>query len=138
KVTFESVIILKGYFSLVNKNRIPESKVEFAVNEEFFNRINVLDIEALVNADESGQIYHLLFYVPMPEQATFAAELCKIYTADGLAWEKSLILETKPSTITITEGTGAVEVNYDLQSYSGDKRLASGIMLDKKGEVLEN
>ncbi|MGD1959956.1 MAG: hypothetical protein ACFB2Y_13940 [Fulvivirga sp.] len=135
---FEDDNTLKGYFSLVNKSRIPESKVEFAVNEEFFNRINVLDIEALVNADESGQIYHLLFYVPMPEQATFAAELCKIYTADGLAWEKSLILETKPSTITITEGTGAVEVNYDLQSYSGDKRLASGITLDKKGEVLEN
>lgn len=135
---FEDDNTLRGYFSLVNKNRVPESKVEFTVNEEFFNRINVLDIEALVNADESGQIYHLLFYVPMPEQETFAAELCKIYTADGLAWEKSLILETKPSTITITDGTGVVEVNYDLQSYSGDKQLASGIMLDKKGEVLEN
>ncbi|MEM8567902.1 MAG: hypothetical protein AAGF85_15675 [Bacteroidota bacterium] len=137
-LSFSDEGVVKGYFSLINKERTPEAKVEFNVNNEFFNRINILDIQAMINRDESGQIYHLMFYLPMPEQETYIAELCKIYTADGLAWEKSLTLDTGPSSLNIAAGTGDVEIIYDLDNYSGDKQLASGITLDKKGEVQNN
>ncbi|MEM7107876.1 MAG: hypothetical protein AAF519_06595 [Bacteroidota bacterium] len=135
---FDNESTVKGYFTLLNKERTIQNKVEFKVNGEFFNRMNVVDVEAMVNRDESGQIYHLLFYLPMPEQETYVAELCKIYTADGLAWEKSLTLETSPSSLDVADGTGEIQISYNLDNYFGDKQLASGITLDKKGQVQSN
>lgn len=123
----------KGYFSLVNNERIPESKVFFDIPGDYFNESSVLDILSKVDIDEKGQIYHLMFYLPLAEQENYAASLCKIYTSDGLAWEKDLILDTAPAGLEISSMSGEVKIEYDLIGYSGDKELPNEIVLDKKG-----
>ncbi len=129
--------IARGYFSLVNGARTPEAKVFFNVESDYFNRNSLADIMNKVDVDESGQIYHLMFYVPLAEQENYAASLCKIYTSDGLAWEKDLILDTAPADMEISNGSGEVRIAYDINSYQGEKELPDGVILDKKGELKE-
>lgn len=123
----------RGYFSLVNNKRVPESKVFFDISSDYFNESSALDILSKVDIDEKGQVYHLMFYLPLAEQENYAASLCKIYTSDGLAWKKDLILDTAPAGLEISSMSGEVKIEYDLVGYPGDKELPNEIVLDKKG-----
>ena len=127
----------KGYFSLVNKARVPESKVFFDIPSNYFNKGSAVDVLNKVDIDETGQVYHLMFYLPMAERENYAASICKIYTSDGLAWGKDLILDAAPADLKISNESGEVKIKYDLNSYTGDKELPNQIVLDKKGLLKE-
>ncbi|TRX52644.1 hypothetical protein FNH22_21580 [Fulvivirga sp. M361] len=125
---------VKGYFSLITKSKEPKSKVYFQVRKEYMQETYFTDLKGIVTKDDSEQVFHLMFYAPMPEQETYLADLCKVYASDGLAWETSFVLDTSPKSLEVGSD-GNVVIDYDLENYQGDKALPDQIVFDKKGKV---
>ena len=127
---------VEGYFSLVERTRIPKANVKFEVNPDFFNRENIDGISSKTIMDEAKHIYFVVFYTPKPEQESYAAMISKIYTSDGLAWTKSVDLAMAPKNFVYEQEAGEFIVEYNTET--GTNGDASKFMvLDKKGNIKE-
>ncbi|ELR72418.1 hypothetical protein C900_01574 [Fulvivirga imtechensis AK7] len=126
----------EGYFSLVERTRVPKVNIKFEVNSEFFNKANIEGISSKTVMDEAGQIYFVVFYTPKPEQDTYVATISKIYTSDGLAWTKSVDLAMTPKNFTYEQQAGEFIVEYDAETGTNGN-ASKTLVLDKKGNVKE-
>lgn len=124
-----------GYFALITDSKTQEMKVEFKVDNEHFKKQNLDLINTMLAADEEGHFYYVMFYIQIPEQEQYAASICKIYTSDGLAWEKDIKLGTTPKALLINDNTGDIIIEYDMENYLGDAEIPDRLVLDKKGVV---
>ncbi|HNP19015.1 MAG TPA: hypothetical protein PKL31_11310 [Fulvivirga sp.] len=125
----------KGYFAAINNKRVPTLKVIFEVDTENFKKQNLETIKTLISADDDGHVFYLMFYSQMPEKEEFAASVCKIYSSDGLAWEKDITLATAPKEMVINGNTGDLIIDYDKANYLGTQPIADRLVLDKKGQI---
>lgn len=124
-----------GYFALITNSRKQEMKVNFKVNNDHFKKQNLDVTNTMLAADEEGHFYYVMYYIQLPEQEDYAASICKIYTSDGLAWEKNIQLATAPKELLINDNTGDIIIEYDLENYLGGAEIPDRMVLDKKGAV---
>ncbi len=132
---FSGIKPAEGYFALITNSRTQEMKVNFKVNNDHFKKQNLDVINNLLAADEAGHFYYMMFYTQLPDQEEYAASICKIYTSDGLAWEKDIMLATAPKQLLINNNTGDIIIEYDIENYLGEAEIEDRIVLDKKGAV---
>ncbi len=125
----------KGYFAAINNKRVPNLKVVFTVDTDNFKKQNLEAIKTLISTDDDGHVFYLMFYSQLPEKEEFAASVCKIYSSDGLAWEKDITLATAPKEMLINGNTGDLIIDYDKANYLGTQAIADRLVLDKKGQV---
>ncbi len=125
----------QGYFASINHTRNQTLKVNFKIDTRNINKQNLDETSVMVSSEDEGHYYILMYYVQLPEQEEYAASIAKIYTSDGLAWEKDVTLDTTPKTLLINNNTGDVVIEYDMENYLGDKEIKDRLLLDKKGSV---
>ena len=125
----------EGYFALITNSRTQDMKVNFKVDNEHFKKQNLDLINTMLAADEEGHFYYVMYYIQLPEQEQYAASICKIYTSDGLAWEKDIKLDTTPKELLINNNTGDIIIEYDMENYLGDAEISDRLVLDKKGAI---
>jgi hypothetical protein len=132
---FSGKSLVQGYFATINNKRTQALKVVFKVDAENFKKQTLEYTKTLITADDDGHVYYLMFYNQMPEKEEFAASICKIYSADGLAWEKNVVLATAPKEMLINGSTGDLIISYNMANYLGGQTIADRLVLDKKGQV---
>ncbi len=123
----------EGYFATITNTRRQELKVTFKIDTEHFKKQNIEATQTLLASDPEGHFYYLMFYAPIDEKEEYAASLCKVYTSDGLAWEKNVLLETRPTQMIINKNTGDLIVEYDMENYVGAVAINDRKVFDKKG-----
>ncbi len=125
----------KGYFATINNTRSQTLRVDFEIDTKQFKKQNIESIATFVANDNDTHYYVVMYYIPLPEQEEFAASIAKIYTSDGLAWEKDVTLATTPKSVLINNNTGDVVIEYDMENYLGEKEIDNRLLLTKKGDI---
>lgn len=127
----------EGYFATVTNARDIDLYATFKIDNEHFNKQNLEVTSNIISQDDGGHFYVILLYTQLPEQDANAASIAKIYTSDGLAWNKNLTLSTVPKAVLINDNTGDIIIEYDMENYLGQDEIQDRVVLTKKGDIKE-
>lgn len=120
-----------GYLYSITPSRIPDLKVNFAIDQPNFKKRDLPIIKNLNTSVGQGQIYFVLIYSEAKVSDKFPATLAKIYKTDGLAWSNNYKLDFTPSEMNFSSDTG--EISIKLTSPTGESKV---IIIDKNGKQL--
>lgn len=122
--------IATGYFYTITHSRVPDVKINFAVDKSTFSKKNLPVIKALASKDEGGQFFFSLIYSETKSNNMFPATIAKIDKNTGLAWTHNYKFEFPPSELILTE-TGDLTVK--IASPGGESKI---VTIDKNGKQL--
>lgn len=120
-----------GYLYSITPSRIPDLKVNFAIDQPNFRKRDLPAIKNLNASIGQGQIYFVLIYSEAKVKDKFPATLAKIYKTDGLAWTNNYKLDFTPIELNFNSDTG--ELSVKLASPTGESKI---VVIDKKGKQL--
>lgn len=116
-----------GYFYTITPSRIPDVKVNFAVDKTNFKESRLPAVKSLIFTDAAGQIFYVLIYSErVGKDSKYPATLAKIYRSDGLAWNVNYGLPFVPKELAFKQDTGELLIKSD----------ALQAVVDKNGKFL--
>jgi hypothetical protein len=121
-LAFKDSLNADGYFYSITPSRVPDIKVNFAVDKTNFRQSKLPFAKSLVYSDAAGQIFFVLIYSEKAgKDNKYAASLAKIYRSDGLAWNFNYNLAFIPKEISFKQETGELLIRNDGQQVAVDK-----------------